>query len=208
MYLYPPPPQKGGTNTLGGQFSENSVPLWKIQLLGFFHFSTEQSTLKKSSIPPVGGQMVSGTALEKQIKDFLNCVVIEQSQITKTFAFPLQTSDEFKLNTETRLRTAEKDVKEYKSQLANLQALNQDLNATRAKVTREAEAQTKSLRDMLSKVRAELDEALKKAQTSSAAEMTAKEELKEQAILAKEVIVISVSVQSTRKSFLLSRDIL
>lgn len=41
---------------------------------------------------------------------------------------------------------------------------------------------------MLSKVRAELDEALKKAQTSSAAEMTAKEELKEQAILAKEVI--------------------
>jgi len=67
--------------------------------------------------------------------------------------------------------------------------LNQDLNATRAKVTREAEAQTKSLRDMLSKVRAELDEALKKAQTSSAAEMTAKEELKEQAILAKEVLL-------------------
>ena len=40
---------------------------------------------------------------------------------------------------------------------------------------------------MLSKVRAELDEALKKAQTSAAAEMTAKEELKEQAFLAKEV---------------------
>ena len=40
---------------------------------------------------------------------------------------------------------------------------------------------------MLSKVRVELDEALKKAQTSAAAEMTAKEELKEQAFLAKEV---------------------
>ena len=40
---------------------------------------------------------------------------------------------------------------------------------------------------MLSKVRAELDEALKKAQTSVSAEMTAKEELKEQAILAAEV---------------------
>lgn len=40
---------------------------------------------------------------------------------------------------------------------------------------------------MLSKVKAELDEALKKAQTSTAAEMTAKEELKEQALLAKEV---------------------
>ena len=40
---------------------------------------------------------------------------------------------------------------------------------------------------MLSKVRAELDEALKKAQTSTAAEVTAKEELKEQAVLAKEV---------------------
>ena len=40
---------------------------------------------------------------------------------------------------------------------------------------------------MLSKVRAELDEALKKAQTSTSAEMTAKEELKEQAILAAEV---------------------
>ena len=45
---------------------------------------------------------------------------------------------------------------------------------------------------MLSKVRAELDEALKKAQTSSAAEMTAKEELKEQAVLAKEVIVTCI----------------
>ena len=41
---------------------------------------------------------------------------------------------------------------------------------------------------MLSKVRGELDEALKKAQTSTAAEMTAKEELKEQALLATEVI--------------------
>ena len=60
---------------------------------------------------------------------------------------------------------------------------------------------------MLSTVRAELDEALKKAQTSSAAEMTAKEELKEQAILAKEVIVVSVLVQRARMSFLLSRDI-
>lgn len=40
---------------------------------------------------------------------------------------------------------------------------------------------------MLSKVRVELDDALKKAQTSAAAEMTAKEELKEQAFLAKEV---------------------
>ena len=54
---------------------------------------------------------------------------------------------------------------------------------------------------MLSKVRAELDEALKKAQTSSAAEMTAKEELKEQAILAKEVIFISVFFQNDRESF-------
>ena len=54
-------------------------------------------------------------------------------------------------------------------------------------MSREAESQTKSLRDMLSKVRAELDEALKKAQTSAAAEMTAKEELKEQAFLATEV---------------------
>ena len=80
--------------------------------------------------------------------------------------------------------------------VTTLQAQNQDLNATRAKVTREAEAQTKSLRDMLSKVRTELDEALKKAQTSSATEMTAKEELKEQAILAKEVIVISVFFQN------------
>ena len=61
---------------------------------------------------------------------------------------------------------------------------------------------------MLSKVRAELDEALKKAQTSSAAEMTAKEELKEQAILAKEVIVVSVLVQSARMSFLLKSFIL
>lgn len=87
---------------------------------------------------------------------------------------------------------------QYKSQVATLQTLNQDLNATRAKVTREAEAQTKSLRDMLSKVRAELDEALKKAQTSSAAEMTAKEELKEQAILAKEVIVKLLFFQNTR----------
>lgn len=51
---------------------------------------------------------------------------------------------------------------------------------------------------MLSKVRAELDEALKKAQTSSAAEMTAKEELKEQAILAKEVIVKLLLFQNTR----------
>lgn len=87
---------------------------------------------------------------------------------------------------------------QYKSQVATLQTLNQDLNATRAKVTREAEAQTKSLRDMLSKVRAELDEALKKVQTSSAAEMTAKEELKEQAILAKEVIVKLLFFQNTR----------
>ena len=54
---------------------------------------------------------------------------------------------------------------------------------------------------MLSKVRAELDEALKKAQTSSAAEMTAKEELKEQAVLAKEVIVMSVFFQNDRKFF-------
>ena len=54
---------------------------------------------------------------------------------------------------------------------------------------------------MLSKVRAELDEALKKAQTSSAAEMTAKEELKEQALLAKEVIVMSVFFQNDRKFF-------
>ena len=61
---------------------------------------------------------------------------------------------------------------------------------------------------MLSKVRAELDEALKKAQTSSAAEMTAKEELKEQALLAKEVIVISVFFQNDRNSFSLGRDIL
>ena len=65
--------------------------------------------------------------------------------------------------------------------------MNQDLNATRAKLSREAESQTKSLRDMLGKVRGELDEALKKTQTSSAAEMTAKEELKEQALLATEV---------------------
>lgn len=42
---------------------------------------------------------------------------------------------------------------------------------------------------MLSKVRGELDEALKKAQTSTAAEMTAKEELKEQAMLAAEVML-------------------
>ena len=60
---------------------------------------------------------------------------------------------------------------------------------------------------MLSKVRAELDEALKKAQTSSAAEMTAKEELKEQAILAKEVIVISVFFQND-KEFFVGRDVL
>lgn len=54
---------------------------------------------------------------------------------------------------------------------------------------------------MLSKVRAELDEALKKAQTSSAAEMTAKEELKEQAVLAKEVIVISVFCKVLERVF-------
>ena len=45
---------------------------------------------------------------------------------------------------------------------------------------------------MLSKVKAELDEALKKAQTSTAAEMTAKEELKEQALLAKEVNYLDI----------------
>ena len=72
--------------------------------------------------------------------------------------------------------------------MATLQASNQDLSAARAKLTREAESQTKSLRDVLSKVRGELDEALKKAQTSTAAEMTAKEELKEQAMLAAEVM--------------------
>ena len=73
--------------------------------------------------------------------------------------------------------------------MANLQASNQDLSAARAKLTRETESQTKSLRDVLSKVRGELDEALKKAQTSTAAEMTAKEELKEQAMLAAEVML-------------------
>lgn len=73
--------------------------------------------------------------------------------------------------------------------MATLQASNQDLSAARAKLTREAESQTKSLRDVLSKVRGELDEALKKAQTSTAAEMTAKEELKEQAMLAAEVML-------------------
>ena len=73
--------------------------------------------------------------------------------------------------------------------MATLQASNQDLNAARAKLTRETESQTKSLRDVLSKVRGELDEALKKAQTSTAAEMTAKEELKEQAMLAAEVML-------------------
>lgn len=45
---------------------------------------------------------------------------------------------------------------------------------------------------MLSKVKAELDEALKKGQTSTAAEMTAKEELKEQALLAKEVNYLDI----------------
>lgn len=45
---------------------------------------------------------------------------------------------------------------------------------------------------MLSKVKAELNEALKKAQTSTAAEMTAKEELKEQALLAKEVNYLNI----------------
>ena len=73
--------------------------------------------------------------------------------------------------------------------MATLQASNQDLSAARAKLTRETESQTKSLRDVLSKVRGELDEALKKAQTSTAAEMTAKEELKEQAMLAAEVML-------------------
>lgn len=43
---------------------------------------------------------------------------------------------------------------------------------------------------MLSKVKAESEEALKKTQTSSAAELTAKEELKEQALLATEVTKI------------------
>ena len=53
---------------------------------------------------------------------------------------------------------------------------------------------------MLSKVRVELDEALKKAQTSAASEMTAKEELKEQAFLAKEVGRIAFKY-CIRKSF-------
>ncbi|KAJ7387616.1 hypothetical protein OS493_000951 [Desmophyllum pertusum] len=97
-----------------------------------------------------------------------------------------KTSDEFKRTTESKLQTAEQDVTQYKSRVTTLQALNQDLNATRAKLAREAESQTKSLRDMLSKVKAELEEALKKTQTSSAAELTAKEELKEQALLATE----------------------
>jgi len=104
--------------------------------------------------------------------------------------FPSQTSDEFKRTLESKVKAAEQQVAQYKSQASTLQALNQDLNATRAKIAREAESQTRSLQDMLSKVRAELDEALKKAQTSAAAEMTAKEELKEQAFLAKEVIAL------------------
>ncbi|CAH3109789.1 unnamed protein product [Pocillopora meandrina] len=95
-------------------------------------------------------------------------------------------SDEFKRSTEGKLKTAEQEIAQYKSQMATLQASNQDLSAARAKLTRETESQTKSLRDVLSKVRGELDEALKKAQTSTAAEMTAKEELKEQAMLAAE----------------------
>lgn len=98
-----------------------------------------------------------------------------------------QTSEEFKQTTESKLSTAEREVAQYKSQVSSLQSLNQDLNAVKARITREAESQTRSLREMLSKVRAELDEALKKAQTSASAEMTAKEELKEQAILAAEV---------------------
>ncbi|CAH3021550.1 unnamed protein product [Porites evermanni] len=97
-----------------------------------------------------------------------------------------KTSEEFKQTTESKLSTAEREVAQYKSQVSSLQSLNQDLNAVKARITREAESQTRSLREMLSKVRAELDEALKKAQTSTSAEMTAKEELKEQAILAAE----------------------
>lgn len=120
------------------------------------------------------------------MKKNLMCTLVGHKQYNLSFP---QTSDEFKRTTESKLKAAEQDVTQYKSQVTTLQALNQDLNATRAKVTREAESQTKSLRDVLSKVRAELDEALKKAQTSSAAEMTAKEELKEQALLATEVSV-------------------
>ncbi|XP_020609857.1 nucleoprotein TPR-like isoform X1 [Orbicella faveolata] len=132
-----------------------------------------------AQVKDLGEQLQQAKQRAEQFKSMLEANESLLSDLSKT-------SDEFKVTTESRLRAAEQDVKEYKSQVATLQALNQDLNATRAKVTREAEAQTKSLRDMLSKVRAELDEALKKAQTSSAAEMTAKEELKEQAVLAKE----------------------
>ena len=74
--------------------------------------------------------------------------------------------------------------------MSHLQSQNQTLSASKAKITRETESQTKHLRETLGRVQAELAEALRKAQASAAAEMEAKEELKEQAQLSAEVTTV------------------